>query len=270
MTTENPRNANFAPETGIGNKRPSEYDPVRQEVFPPKPLGMVRKFVEILTLSAALLLGSALQTASAQDVSGSWQKVRQGCQPGVLNCQIKAMFLARNETALVTPASTLQVYLSNDMLFDGGDTLVQSIPLAPIDPGASTPVKMAFNLALGFSASASFLIAVEQGNSLGVYANPGPAGIVIFDRLFNPAVVTVSVGSRVRWMHKDAGDDHTVTSGTCGGGNCTADGLFTSGPESNALLLHDEFLHVFDTPGAFPFFCEVHGDKMIGQINVIP
>ena len=129
---------------------------------------------------------------------------------------------------------------------------------------------MAFDLAVGVSASGSFLIAVLQGNNVAVFANPGPTGIVLFDKLFGPDEVTILAGTRVRWMHRDGGQDHTVTSGSCPNDNCSPDGLFTSGNEPNTMQLQDEFLLVFNNAGVFPYFCEIHEADMTGTIIVIP
>ncbi len=143
----------------------------------------------------------------------------------------------------------------------------------------------------GLNASNSFLIAVvdegdnvaetNEANNVAVFANPRPAGIVLFDKLFGPDAVTINAGTRVRWMHRDDGQDHTVTGGSCdAGGNCTIDegpAAFTSGNEPLVLTCDfavpgscGEFAHVFDDAGVFPYFCEVHGDKMTGTIIVVP
>jgi len=269
VTTENLQSAYFA-SLDKPLKMQTCSTSMRSGVVEANSLLLSRRIAEFLVLCAILLATSLLQMANAQDVSGAWQKVRQGCQPGELTCQIKARFNAQNVTGVATQATTLEVYLSNDMTFDVGDSLVHSVALGAVDPGETVPVKMAFNLNLGVSASGSFLIAVDQSNSLAVYANPGPTGIILFDRSFFPNDVTISAGTRVRWLHKESGDDHTVTSGSCAGGDCSPDGLFTSGNENNALLFHDEFLHIFNNVGVFPYFCEVHGDNMTGTITVIP
>jgi plastocyanin len=268
MTTENLQRTYFAPATGNEISKQTGFESMQSKVVEASSFRMLRRFAEVLALSAALLIAAALGTADAQDLSGSWQKVRQGCQPGQLTCQIKAKLTVQNPSGVVAPPSTLQIFLSNDMAFDGGDTLLQTIAVGPVDPGATVPVKMAFDLDLGVSASGSFLIAVLQGNNVAVFANPGPTGIVLFDRLFGPDNVTVSVGTRVRWMHRDAGDNHTVVSGACPNDNCSPNGLFTSG--NNDMQLFDEFLHVFNNVGVFPYYCGVHEEKMTGTITVIP
>jgi len=268
VTTENFQRIYVAPVTGNEISKQTSFDSMRPEVVEASSFRMLRRFAEVLALSAALLIAATLGTADAA-LSGSWQKVRQGCQPGQLTCQIKAKFTVENSSGVVELAPTLQVFLSDDMVF-GGDTLLHTVAVGPVDPGAKVPVKMAFDLALGISASGSFLIAVLQGNNVAVFANPGPTGIVLFNRLFGPDDVTISAGTRVRWMHRDGGQDHTVTSGSCPNGNCSPDGLFTSGNEPNFMAHLDEYLLVFDNEGVFPYFCEKHEADMTGRIIVIP
>jgi len=268
VITENLQRTYFAPATVSEVSKQASFESMRSEVVEASWFRMPRRFAELLALSAALLIAAALGTANA-DLSGSWQKVRQGCQPGQLTCQIKAKFTVQNLSGVVEPASILEVFLSNNMTVDGGDTLLHTVAVGPVDPGATVPVKMDFDLAVGVSASGSFLIAVLQGNNVDVFANPGPTGIVLFDKLFGPQNVTILVGTRVRWMHRDGGQDHTVTSGSCVGG-CSPNGLFTSGNDPDFMLHLDEFLHVFNNTGVFPYYCEKHEADMTGTITVIP
>jgi plastocyanin len=225
--------------------------------------------MRVLALASVLLIAAAFGTANAQTLSGSWQKVRQGCEPGQETCGIKAKFTIQNSVGGSSSATTLQIYLSDNMTFGGGDILVHSTPVGSLASGASTSVKMDFELEVGTSASGSFLIARLQGTSVAVFANPGPIGIVLFDKLFGPGSVTINAGTRVRWMQRDDGVDHTVTSGSCAGG-CESDGKFTSGHEPDFLLFLEDFLHVFTTTGTFPYFCEKHEEDMTGTIVVIP
>ena len=250
------------------------FESMRSEVVKASWLPTSRRIAKALGLGAALLIVTAIGTADAQDFSGSWQKVRQGCKPGQLTCRIKAKFTVQNLGLTDAPASTLGVYLSDDAIFDAlTDSLLQGIAVGPIDPGGTIPVKMALDLNLGISATGSFLIAVLEGNNVAVFANPGPTGIVLFDKLFGPDIVTINAHTRVRWMHRDVDEKHTVTSGSCdAAGDCVADNIFTSGhipPDTNALTLFGEFIRVFDDVGEFPYFCEKHEEDMTGTIIVI-
>ena len=94
---------------------------------------------------------------------------------------------------------------------------------------------------------------------------------------FNPRTVRIAVGDTVRWTWN--GGPHSVTSGNClsdiygEGSDCTANNTFCSpsdlncgsGPSSNAGTVYS---HQFNTPGTFPYFCNVHLGAMTGTVIV--
>ena len=84
-------------------------------------------------------------------------------------------------------------------------------------------------------------------------ASPDPARIEIKDFEFEPAELTVPVGTRVTWTNEDV-DSHTVVSGS---------GLFRSG----GLDTGDSFSYTFDKPGTYRVTCSVH-PKMVGTVIV--
>jgi plastocyanin len=86
-------------------------------------------------------------------------------------------------------------------------------------------------------------------------AMPAASEVKIDNFVFNPAIVTVKVGTQVTWINKDD-IPHTVDS---------TDGKF----KSNALDTEDKFQFSFTTPGEYPFFCRMH-PKMTGKIIVQP
>jgi plastocyanin len=77
---------------------------------------------------------------------------------------------------------------------------------------------------------------------------------------FDPAVITVTVGTTVVWTNKD-NVSHTVTSDT---------GLFDSGLLANA----GTFSFTFAQAGTYPYYCRPHGGPggtgMSGKIIVTP
>ena len=70
---------------------------------------------------------------------------------------------------------------------------------------------------------------------------------------FNPATITVKVGTTISWTNKDA-DQHDVTSDT---------GLFTR----QINLGGSSFNYTFDKPGTYNYFCGVH-PGMTGKVIV--
>jgi hypothetical protein len=60
-----------------------------------------------------------------------------------------------------------------------------------------------------------------------------------------------------------------VTGGNC----CTADGTFCSPADNNCNFGSSSnngavYSHTFNTPGAFPYFCRIHGESMTGTVFV--
>ncbi|MDM7934872.1 MAG: PQQ-dependent sugar dehydrogenase [Methanothrix sp.] len=72
---------------------------------------------------------------------------------------------------------------------------------------------------------------------------------------FQPASITVPVGSAVTWINRDIAP-HTVTA---------KDGSFSSG----SIPRDGMFKHTFDSPGRFQYFCQIH-PSMIGEVIVTP
>ncbi len=79
------------------------------------------------------------------------------------------------------------------------------------------------------------------------------------DLTFSPSTVTISSGTSVRWVNVTPGSVlHTVT----------PDG-HTEWTTANLSSEGATFIHTFDTPGTYTYFCEPHvGDGMTGTITV--
>lgn len=90
----------------------------------------------------------------------------------------------------------------------------------------------------------------------GQTATTTPAGgdtVSIKDFAFNPATITVSVGTTVTWTNEDSAT-HTVTSRT---------GAFDSGNMSKG----SHFSHTFDAAGDYEYYCAIH-PSMVGHVIV--
>ena len=90
-------------------------------------------------------------------------------------------------------------------------------------------------------------------------SQPGAAAsadaVTIQGFAFDPATLTVKVGTTVTWTNKD-GRTHTITSN---------DGLWDSGRVSDGAT----YVRVFDTAGSFSYHCTIHS-SMKGTIVVTP
>lgn len=84
----------------------------------------------------------------------------------------------------------------------------------------------------------------------------GTTAVRIAGFAFDPATVTVAVGSTVSWANQDDAP-HTVTwdDGTAGSGSLTKGGA--------------PYSRTFDTPGTFTYACSIH-PAMKGSVTVQP
>ena len=87
-------------------------------------------------------------------------------------------------------------------------------------------------------------------------AAPAVNAVSITNFSFQPAVLTVKVGTTVTWTNHDS-TPHTVTS---------ADKRFAS---SAGLDTDDQYAFKFDNPGSYEYFCSLH-PMMVGKIIVQP
>lgn len=92
--------------------------------------------------------------------------------------------------------------------------------------------------------------------SAGAAAAPVANTISISNFSFQPAVLTVTAGTKVTWTNRDT-TPHTVTS---------ADKRFAS---SAGLDTDDQYSFKFDKPGSYVYFCSLH-PMMVGKIIVQP
>jgi len=94
-----------------------------------------------------------------------------------------------------------------------------------------------------------------------------PATVTLKLIAFKPERLTVAAGTTVRWTNADA-SDHTVTSGTvaqaAAGVTTSPDGTFDSGVLASAK----DFTFAFQTPGTYPYFCQIHPATMRGEVTV--
>jgi plastocyanin len=95
-----------------------------------------------------------------------------------------------------------------------------------------------------------------SGTGSGNPQSTNKAEVIISGFTFQPATLTVKVGTEVTWTNKDSAS-HSVVS--------------TSGNELNSPLIaqNANWSHVFMTAGTYPYKCGVH-PTMMGTIIVTP
>jgi plastocyanin len=91
--------------------------------------------------------------------------------------------------------------------------------------------------------------------------NVGGAGFNFTDQVSGTSTTSITTGTTVRWVWVSG--THSTTSGSCPGGTCTADGIWSS-PSGIGLT----FEHTFNAVGDFDYFCNVHRAMMQGQVVV--
>jgi plastocyanin len=84
---------------------------------------------------------------------------------------------------------------------------------------------------------------------------PADSQVAIQDFAFQPASVTVAVGTTITWTNRDSAP-HTVT---------FRDGMADSGELSGGQT----FRHTFATAGSFDYYCRIH-PHMTGVVVVMP
>ena len=134
---------------------------------------------------------------------------------------------------------------------------VCSIPLGSTDVNDIKLVSIVFALAiiLFFTLPVdAFAVDVPINIPAGTPANP-----CLPDLCFNPDYVKVNQFDTVTWTN--LGGTHTSTSGTPG----NADGTWHSGIIPNGMT----FTHNMDTPGIFPYYCQIH-PWQTATVEVLP
>ncbi len=91
--------------------------------------------------------------------------------------------------------------------------------------------------------------------------NVGGSGFNFTDTVSGNSTTSITTGTTVRWVWLSG--FHSTTSGSCPGGTCTADGIWSSTSGSGLT-----FEHTFNTAGDFDYFCNVHRAMMQGQVLV--
>ena len=96
----------------------------------------------------------------------------------------------------------------------------------------------------GSCKKANYTSDMGNGNGSGGSGGPGPYEVWIQGMAFNPSTITVSAGTTIIWINKDA-VAHTVTSNT---------GVFDSG----SVSFNGTYSRLFSTVGTFPYHCTIH------------
>lgn len=125
------------------------------------------------------------------------------------------------------------------------------------DAGAATGEETAPGSAPGETSGEETIMATVTGVSI-VLGSSAPTNV----EFFVPETVETAVGSMVTWTNDDT-TLHTATSGKVEGNTPVPDGVFDSGYMKNGAM----FSYVFESPGEYDYYCELH-PYMTGKVIV--
>lgn len=86
---------------------------------------------------------------------------------------------------------------------------------------------------------------------------------------FLPNRLVIKVGDEVQWVHKSS-FNHGVSTFNVNQRKIVA--IVPEGAErfeSDFMGRDDVYKHTFKTPGRYKYFCPIHGDAMVGYIDVV-
>ena len=102
------------------------------------------------------------QPIDGPDFTGSWQSITQNCKGSGANqkCKLKGTVVVENRGTQKAASSALQFYLSDNSVFDAGDTLLASTTTSSVKTGKAKKKKLKVTLPIGSNASGQYVIAV--------------------------------------------------------------------------------------------------------------
>ena len=120
------------------------------------------------------------------------------------------------------------------------------------------------------ASTATALLAVAVGgcaddgpSMMVVHGDPvdGPTGEVVdvqaIDNTFRENRIVVAPGTTVRWTNAGHNDHDVLAIGA------------DFGVDKHSFRPGQTYSHVFDTPGEYPYYCELHGLPTVGMIGVV-
>jgi Tol biopolymer transport system component len=119
------------------------------------------------TLNVSLSGTGGTQAADLPDLTGTWSSMTQTCKETSSGTKCKIIGIVNiqnigNETAY---SSALRFYLSNDAIFDAGDTLLKESSTGKVNAGASKDKKLKYKFPIGETASGKYVIALIDADN---------------------------------------------------------------------------------------------------------
>ena len=92
-----------------------------------------------------------------------------------------------------------------------------------------------------------------------VPANGDVVDVVALDNTFRPETIEVVAGTAIRWENRGRNDHNVIPT----------DETASWGAPTEAFAPGDEYTHLFDTPGNYPYYCTIHATPEVGMIGTV-
>jgi len=140
-------------------------------------------------------------------------------------------------------------------------------PSATVNPGmnGSSTVALVISGATAPAGQSTVTVTATTAAPVTAHVTVGPPLYSFTDVNSGTTTTSIHVGDTVQWDW--ALTDHSSTSGICGGSSCAPSGGWDSGINE---IQNFSYAVVFNTVGAYSYFCRVHGPSfnMRGLVNV--
>ena len=83
--------------------------------------------------------------------------------------------------------------------------------------------------------------------------------VVALDNTFRPETIEVVAGTAIRWENRGRNDHNVIPT----------DETASWGAPTEAFAPGDEYTHLFDTPGEYPYYCTIHATPEVGMIGTV-
>ena len=118
-------------------------------------------------------------TAPVPDLTGQWSSLIQTCKTSkTTKCKITGSLIIQNVGTLNASSSRVNFYLSDDAVYDEGDTFLKSVSTGSIKAGASKTKKLSYSLPVDESATGRYIIAVIDADNGVAESNEGNNQVV--------------------------------------------------------------------------------------------
>ena len=113
------------------------------------------------------ILQSYSDSVSVADLTGQWTSVNETCNDSKkgIKCSIEGKFIIQNIGEGDAESAVVKYYLSDDDIFDDGDTFLKSVSEGKIIAGTVLPKTFKKHFAAGVSLSGKYIIAVVDADN---------------------------------------------------------------------------------------------------------